>query len=288
MIFIAAACYLISFVCQFAAAMLSLKIIKSTPSAFKWAWISLSFGLMLMLGRRVSPLAKLFELGIFNFSDALLSVPISGLLLLGIYGIRKLLMQEKNNSDLLATLSQFDALTNSLSKSEILFRVTEEIERSRRSGHSFSLIEMDIDHFKVVNDTYGHQAGDEILINLIRRSKEVLRSIDFIGRIGGEEFLILLPETNLEGALQTAERLRSHIDSTIYQTNETTVIHITISLGVSIFDPKIHLREDKNFILAEILRKADVAMYQAKNLGRNRVQLWDSDCSFVPVIKQDA
>jgi diguanylate cyclase (GGDEF)-like protein len=274
MVLLAATCYCISFACQFVAAFFSLRLIKATPTVYKWAWISLSLGLILMLGRRISPIVKIFETGHYNLSDALLAVPISGLLLAGVVGIQRLLLHTKDGYDLLITLSQFDPLTSALSKTEIIYKISQEIERSQRNGHSFALIEMDIDYFKVVNDTYGHQIGDEVLINLVRRAKEKLRAIDSLGRIGGEEFLILLPETDRQAAFDAAERIRVFIDESVYEAINFVDIHITISLGVVIFEPQACLSADKQEVLAELVRKADLAMYMAKDAGRNRTQMW--------------
>jgi diguanylate cyclase (GGDEF)-like protein len=133
---------------------------------------------------------------------------------------------------------------------------------------------MDIDHFKNVNDQLGHHVGDEVLINLVRHSQEALRSIDTVGRIGGEEFLILLPETEAEGAAQIAERLRQHIANAINDTSAPIPVKITISVGVTIFNPNKNPGMARGIALNELINKADLAMYQAKNEGRNRVAFW--------------
>jgi diguanylate cyclase (GGDEF)-like protein len=135
---------------------------------------------------------------------------------------------------------------------------------------------MDIDHFKNVNDQFGHRIGDEILTSLVKHSKDTLRSIDTIGRIGGEEFLILLPETSVEGATQFAERLRKNIANMVNETSSPTSIKITISVGVTIFDPNMNPLVERGIVLNELMNEADLAMYQAKNQGRNRVALWSA------------
>ena len=229
-----------------------------------------------MIGRRIGPIFHIFESGHYNLLDALLSLPISGFLLLGVLGLRKLLLKADNNQLILETLAQHDPLTHSLSRTEILYRVSEEINRSRRNKHSFALLEMDIDHFKNVNDQYGHHVGDEVLLNLVRHSQEAVRSIDTVGRIGGEEFLILLPETEAEGAAQIAERLREHIANTANDTSAPTPIRITISIGVAVFNPNENPGMARGIALNELMNKADLAMYQAKNEGRNRVVFWSA------------
>ena len=229
-----------------------------------------------MIGRRLDPLIHIFETGHYHFLDAFLSLPISGFLLLGVLGLKRLLVKADNNQLILETLAQHDPLTHSLSRTEILYRVSEEINRSRRNKHSFALLEMDIDHFKNVNDQYGHHVGDEVLLNLVRHSQEAVRSIDTVGRIGGEEFLILLPETEAEGATQIAERLREHIANTANETSAPTPIRITISIGVAVFNPNETPGMACGIALNELMNKADLAMYQAKNEGRNRVVFWSA------------
>lgn len=255
---------------------MSIGLIKSTTYIYRWAWLSLALGLTLMLGRRISPLLNIYTTGQYNFTDAVLSVPISGLLLLGVIGIRKIIFQINSNNNLLLTLSQLDPLTQCFSRTEIFYRITEEIERSRRSNHPLALLEMDIDHFKDVNDKYGHDVGDEVLIGLVRNTKDVMRTIDSVGRIGGEEFLILLPETEVEDAMLAAERLRSHIANTTDLSYDIRDLKITISIGVTILYPQDSLQKQKGEILSEIIKQADIAMYEAKNTGRNRVSIWCS------------
>ena len=227
-----------------------------------------------MIGRRIDPLLHVFETGHYHLVDALLSLPISGFLLFGVLGLRKLLLKADNNQLILETLAQHDPLTHSLSRTEILYRVSEEINRSRRNKHPFALLEMDIDHFKNVNDQYGHHVGDEVLANLVRHSQEAIRSIDTVGRIGGEEFLILLPETEAKGAAQIAERLREYIANTVNITSAAKPINITISIGAAIFKPDENLEMERGIALNELMNKADLAIYQAKNEGRNRVAFW--------------
>jgi diguanylate cyclase (GGDEF)-like protein len=273
-LYLAIGLYCLSLLCQALASLISLSLFKYSAKVYRFPWLLLALGLALMIGRRVEPIIHIYETNSYDLADALLSLPISGFLLLGVIGLRKLLLKSDDNQLTLETLAQFDPLTNSLSRSEILYRVSEEIDRSRRNKHSFALLEMDIDHFKNVNDQLGHHVGDEVLINLVRHSQEAVRSIDSVGRIGGEEFLILLPETNTEGAIQIAERLREHIANTTNETSAPTPVRITISIGVTIFNPNENPGMARGIALNELINKADLAMYQAKNEGRNRVAFW--------------
>lgn len=272
--YIAIGLYCISLLCQVFASLISLSLFRHSATIYRWGWLFFATGLGLMIGRRIGPIFHIFESGRFDLFDAVLSLPISGFLLLGVLGLRKILIKVDDSQLTLETLAQFDPLTNSLSRTEILYRVSKEIDRSRRNKHSFALLEMDIDHFKNVNDQLGHHVGDEVLANLVRHSKEILRSIDAIGRIGGEEFLILLPETKAEGAAQIAERLRQYIANAINDTSALIPVKITISVGVTIFNPNENPGMARGIALNELINKADLAMYQAKNEGRNRVAFW--------------
>ena len=274
--YIAIGLYCLSLLCQVFASLISLSLFRHSVTIYRWGWLFLATGLGLMIGRRIGPIFHIFESGRFDLLDAILSLPISGFLLLGVLGLRKLIIKSDNNQLMLETLAQHDPLTNSLSRTEILYRVSEEIDRSRRNKHSFALLEMDIDHFKNVNDQLGHHVGDEVLINLVRHYQEALRSIDSVGRIGGEEFLILLPETEAEGAAQIAERLHNHIANAINVTSALTPVKITISVGVAVFNPNENPGLARGIVLNELISKADLAMYQAKNEGRNRVAFWSA------------
>lgn len=140
-----------------------------------------------------------------------------------------------------------------------------EIDRVRRFGHPLSAIMLDIDHFKLVNDTYTHAVGDEVLQLLAERLRNSLREVDILGRYGGEEFVILLPETDLFGACTIAERLRKSVEETGLTTS-TGPISITVSLGVTRATPS-------TTDLSELINQADIALYSAKQAGRNRVEV---------------
>jgi diguanylate cyclase (GGDEF)-like protein len=138
-----------------------------------------------------------------------------------------------------------------------------EIQRARRYGHSLAALMLDLDHFKKVNDTYGHAVGDKVLVAITAAIRKLLRDIDVFGRLGGEEFAILLPETDLAGGRTTAERLRAAIAETAIDAG-TAVLKVTISIGITLLSQDDHG-------LDAVLKRADDAMYEAKRNGRNRV-----------------
>ena len=138
-----------------------------------------------------------------------------------------------------------------------------ELERSRRTGHEVSCLMFDVDHFKKVNDTYGHDAGDAVLKSLAVVAHKTLRSIDILGRLGGEEFAAILPETGLEAALQAAERLRQAAAG-MELCHGGVPIAVTVSLGVAT------LRSEGGDSLDSLLKRADTGMNKAKQSGRNR------------------
>jgi len=141
-----------------------------------------------------------------------------------------------------------------------------EFKRALRYKTTFSLIMLDIDHFKKVNDTYGHLFGDHILREIANLIKGCLRTMDIVARYGGEEFAILLPETDLESALDTAERIRSAIENHEFQEDEESPVRITVSQGVTVFpSPDVQERSD-------LVAKADAALYEAKEAGRNCIR----------------
>ena len=145
------------------------------------------------------------------------------------------------------------------------FKMTEiEISKLNRNKRPASCIMMDIDFFKKVNDTYGHIAGDKVLIEVGKKIREGVRDYDIVARFGGEEFIVFLPETQLKEAFSVAERIRSNIMEYPIEINEEVKVPITVSAGVS-------TSQNKDIILHELIKEADKALYLAKNSGRNRV-----------------
>ena len=173
------------------------------------------------------------------------------------------LRQLQQESDELKRLVSLDELTHLLSRREFLKRFVAEIMRSRRHEHELSLVMVDIDDFKSVNDTYGHAAGDEVLRHLGGFLEAEIRKSDLAARMGGDEFVVLLPETDLDGAITFAEKLRFGIASSSKGWTQR-VPGITVSVGA------VHSRcTSPSFDEGIILDEADKCMYQAKRDGRN-------------------
>ena len=149
--------------------------------------------------------------GSFNTPHVVISTFVSAFLLLGILGIKEIVQLAERQGDKLEIISKTDHLTGAASRFQIYDQVEEEFQRSYRTGHPTSLLMIDIDHFKKVNDTYGHPVGDQVLRGLTDICRITLREIDVVGRVGGEEFLIMLPETDADEAFQVAERLRLQV-----------------------------------------------------------------------------
>lgn len=164
-------------------------------------------------------------------------------------------------------LSIMDPLTGCYNRGYLNLEVPKEILRASRYGRDLSILICDIDHFKKVNDTYGHQAGDHVLVEIIERLKRVTRrDIDWIARYGGEEFIIVLPETSLDAARIVGEKLRNTVASAPIQFQKH-LIFVTASFGVAGFDP----REQRLLSMDDLFREADRGLYQAKQNGRNQV-----------------
>jgi len=161
-------------------------------------------------------------------------------------------------------LSVTDPLTGAWNYRYFKRRFEQEIERSRRFGRVLALLMLDIDHFKSVNDRFGHQRGDEVLTELARRVTGSVRDIDTFARYGGEEFVLILPETNLEGGLAVAEKLRLATHRTPFRGEDAEGVPLTVSIGVACFPEHATSPE-------ELLRAADEALYEAKLQGRDRV-----------------
>ncbi len=173
--------------------------------------------------------------------------------------------QRQQLEDDLRRLATIDALTNVPNRRHFMEVAEAESRRSHRYGHPLSLILLDVDHFKLINDTHGHAAGDQVLSRLSDTCATALRQQDVIGRLGGEEFAVLLPETDGPAAAVIAERLRESVEraSPGWSNGELAV---TISLGVGVW----RMGDDT---VESVLHRADQALYDAKRRGRNRVAL---------------
>lgn len=158
------------------------------------------------------------------------------------------------------TLSRHDPLTKIRNRRSFFELSQQLLAIAKRTKQPLSLIMIDIDNFKHINDTYGHIIGDEILIHLVNSINTLIRESDVFARFGGEEFIILLPETDLSGSVELCEKIRTYIENTSFSDGKISV-PFTISLGTS------ELQDEK--LLRELIQKADAALYQSKLNGRN-------------------
>ncbi len=161
-----------------------------------------------------------------------------------------------------------DHLTKLLNRASILNVLDGELSRAKREHKSLGIAIADIDHFKLINDTYGHPTGDRVLRGIASALLETTRDYDSVGRYGGEEFLVVMPGCNLSESLQCAERLRDGVARLIVESPLST-IRTTLSIGVA------EVRAENYIDAPELISLADAALYQAKGNGRNRVEVLD-------------
>lgn len=173
--------------------------------------------------------------------------------------------ERKEAEDSLRKLATTDPLTGLSNRRFFMEKAEEELEKAKRYNRNLSLLMLDIDFFKKVNDTYGHDAGDDVLKALSVVAWKVLRNVDVFGRIGGEEFSVLLPDTDLDGAVLAAERIRNEIEKANMQTR-SGILTITVSIGVATVNEEINTLE-------LLLKAADLGLYAAKDAGRNQVKV---------------
>jgi diguanylate cyclase (GGDEF)-like protein len=171
------------------------------------------------------------------------------------------IQERKRAEQALEKAATTDYLTGLLNRRAMLAVLEQEAERSRRSAKPFSLLMADVDKFKVINDSHGHHTGDEVLLLVCRTLRETLRGQDAIARWGGDELLILLPETDLEGAVGVAEKVRQTLAGREWLI-EGHPLHLTMSLGVA--------ASSAEGLVEDAISRADLALYRAKAGGRNR------------------
>lgn len=162
--------------------------------------------------------------------------------------------------------STHDVLTGIANRRLLTERLREESERAKRYSRPLCVVMVDIDRFKVVNDEYGHEIGDNVLMEVVRVMEAEIREHDLVGRWGGEEFLVLMPETNADRATLVMERLREAVAKLRIRLNDES-LSVTVSLGLA------ELRADENYSSA--INRADVALLRAKRQGRNRYEMAD-------------
>lgn len=187
----------------------------------------------------------------------------------GILFIIQDITERKNIEKQLEYLATTDPLTGAKNRRYFLDMFEQELFRYKRYQHPFALLLLDIDHFKQINDTYGHDIGDKILKILVSETQKYIRESDIFARWGGEEFIILLPETDTQEALIIAERIRVQLSMTQLSVNNGNFIKFTVSLGLRV------IAENENITsLQGIINDADKALYIAKQEGRNTVSMF--------------
>jgi diguanylate cyclase (GGDEF)-like protein len=191
------------------------------------------------------------------------SAYLAGYLLMIVNGFGFLLLCKEKDDAEMARLATVDSLTGLPNRHAFLERAEHARQSALRQRQPLALAMMDIDHFKQINDRFGHATGDEALTVFARTARETLRAHETIGRLGGEEFAMVLPGTDMTGALQAAERLRKAVREATVITSGTSYV-MTVSIGVVVLDP--------NETLGMALARADHALYAAKSGGRDRVE----------------
>jgi len=152
--------------------------------------------------------------------------------------------------------------------------LNQEVERSARFDRPLSLLMLDLDHFKTVNDTYGHARGDEVLVEFARRLRSVVREVDSVARYGGEEFVVVLPETTIDGAVRLAERIGATVRDSPFTSDEGPALPVTVSVGAAVFPAN-------GTSGSQLLQAADAALYVAKDSGRDR---WVAAAAVTPTL----
>ncbi len=190
---------------------------------------------------------------------------------------RQLELAEANER--LLILATTDSLTGLSNRRHFLEKLSEEISRTQRYGRPCAVAMVDADHFKSVNDTYGHEVGDRVLKQLSNLMSGEIRDVDCVGRLGGEEFAILLPETNVEGGKIFCERLLKCIREAEIDLGET-ILRYTVSIGLT----EVCKGEVKTDV---ILNRADEALYVAKESGRDRVAIHEMRCAELDALAQN-
>ncbi len=250
---------LLSATLQAMAAFMALKQVSTVDGRYRLAWFIVALALVLMVERRMVPLWRLIHIDeVSSLMDAWFGLAISTLMVAGVYGVTELVTG-------LQSLADTDVLTGLASRAAVLRQAQYEIDRSLRTKHPVAILMFDLDHFKLVNDTHGHLAGDMVLRGVADIALATFRHIDFVGRIGGEEFLAILPGSDPDKARAAAERFRIAIAAHAFALGEAR-ISITISIGMVVPDTAA-----TSLSAQDVMNAADKALYAAKKAGRNRV-----------------
>jgi diguanylate cyclase (GGDEF)-like protein len=206
------------------------------------------------------------SLGANDYVTKPIVMPILAARMEGLLRSSQLVKRLEVQTELLSNLAAFDELTGVYNRRSLFHHLEAELSRCERYGRSLSLLMLDVDHFKHVNDHYGHLAGDAALRSVAATLQSILRVMDLVCRYGGEEFCVILPETNETGAYSAAERLRSAVERQLFS-HSSNSIALTVSIGVASWVPAA------TATIPDLLARADEALLEAKQGGRNQVRL---------------
>lgn len=182
----------------------------------------------------------------------------------GVVGVIADITERKRMMVEMCRLARTDCLTGLWNRGYFVELASQEIARCKRSGNDLSLLLVDVDHFKQVNDEYGHDIGDKVLVGVAETLRETLREVDVIARFGGEEFVVMLPDTGGVAAYKAATRICGAMREQVFAYEQNHPIQVTVSIGVTAYN-------DMENSLDALLKSADTAMYAAKHRGRDRV-----------------
>ncbi|RUM31580.1 MAG: hypothetical protein DSY32_01015 [Aquifex sp.] len=183
-----------------------------------------------------------------------------------IENIEKILIETSKEKTIYERMALTDPLTGLYNRRIFMEMAEKELARAKRYGYNFSILMIDIDNFKRINDTYGHDVGDYVLKKIAEILRTNVRGADIVARFGGEEFIVMLSNTNLNNAVKKAEKLRKMIEQTPVELSSGVKLKVTVSVGVSTYKDQDSLEE--------LIKEADVALYEAKKRGKNRVEVF--------------
>lgn len=234
---------------------------------FRLAWGAVALALMMMIGLRAADGFLLVEGRGLPLSGVLVALVIALLLAWGMLGVRDLFVDlERTRAELYEEATR-DELTRISNRRQVMLMARHEAQRARRTRRPLAFLLLDVDHFKRVNDTLGHERGDEVLRCVTDTCASELRASDLFGRIGGDEFLIVLPEEEPEEARLVAERLRAAVEARCGAQRDLPQ-PLTISIGFAAVGPTDRAADE---IVTGAMARADDALYRAKQQGRNQV-----------------
>lgn len=271
--YIVIATYILAIALQIYSVWFAFSLLKKVKS-YAYSIFFIPLGLLVIIFDKLYSLVDCCLLGQYRIAEALTYFAISLFVLIGVMGLHRLFNLLEDQNEKLELISKTDHLTKALSRSEIESQIIQEIKRSERSKHPIAFVMLDIDHFKKVNDTYGHAIGDVVLQSLANYCSSQLRTIDAFGRVGGEEFLMMLTDTEESEALLVAERIREGVASLVCAEVAGDEIKIQISLGVSVYEPGLDAPETPIQLMKKYFKRSDLAMYKAKQSGRNQTKCW--------------